>query len=41
MLNIFFQGVSTTEGEHWEKQRNFFHDHLTDLVKIPLQRVLQ
>ncbi len=25
-------GVSTTEGEHWERQRNFFHDHLTDLV---------
>jgi hypothetical protein len=24
--------VSTTEGEHWERQRNFFHDHLTDLV---------
>jgi hypothetical protein len=41
MLNIFFLGVSTTEGEHWEKQRNFFHDHLTDLVKIPLHRFLQ
>ena len=27
-----FVGVSTTEGEHWERQRNFFHDHLTDLV---------
>ena len=24
--------MSTTEGEHWERQRNFFHDHLTDLV---------
>ena len=24
--------MSTTEGEHWERQRKFFHDHLTDLV---------
>jgi cytochrome P450 len=32
----FFQkgktGVSTTEGEHWEQQRNFFHSHLVELV---------
>ena len=26
------EGVSTTEGEHWEQQRNFFHDHLAELV---------
>ncbi len=31
--NLFLcLGVSTTEGDHWERQRNFFHDHLTDLV---------
>jgi hypothetical protein len=30
--SFLFPGVSTTEGDHWERQRNFFHDHLTDLV---------
>ena len=26
-------GVCTTEGDAWEAQRNFLHDHLQDLVK--------
>ena len=26
-------GVSTTEGDPWEAQRNFLHSHLLNLVK--------
>jgi len=29
---MFCSGVSTTEGEHWESQRNFFHNYLVQLV---------
>lgn len=33
----FFQkgksGVSTTEGKHWEVQREFFHSRMEDIVK--------
>ena len=29
---IYFSGISTTEGETWEIQRNFLHNHILDLV---------
>ena len=30
---FYFLGVSTTEGETWELQRNFLHSFIVDLVK--------
>ena len=30
--HFFFKGVSTTEGEPWEAQRNFLHDYIQNLV---------
>ena len=32
-LSFAILGVSTTEGEPWEAQRNFLHSHLLNLVK--------
>ena len=29
---IYFSGISTTEGGTWEIQRNFLHNHILDLV---------
>ena len=33
MFKFAILGVSTTEGEPWEAQRNFLHSHLLNLVK--------
>ena len=32
-MSFAILGVSTTEGEPWEAQRNFLHSHLLNLVK--------
>ena len=33
LSQTILSGVSTTEGEPWEVQRNFLHTHLLNLVK--------